>query len=59
MKSSHYTAPRTLSECSFVTGYSTLPIAAPVSRFERIAGVLLAVVIGLALALLIVHGVSQ
>ena len=47
--------PRTLSECQFVTGYSTLPIKAAVSRSERAYGVILAVVIGIALALLAVH----
>jgi ABC-type nitrate/sulfonate/bicarbonate transport system permease component len=59
MKASHYTTPRTLADASFVQGYSTMPIKAPVSRSERLAGVFLAVVIGIALALLLVHGVSQ
>ena len=49
------TTPRTLADCSFVQGYSTMPIKAPVSRSERVYGALLAVVIGVAVAMLLVH----
>lgn len=48
--------PRTLSESSFVTGY---PAVVVTSRRERIAGVLLAVVIGVVMAALLAHWWAQ
>ena len=46
--------PRTLSECRFVAGYpSAYP--QPIPRGERIAGVLVAMLIGIFGALALVH----
>jgi hypothetical protein len=58
----NYTTPRTLAESSFVCGYSTTPIAPnkpPVSRSERIAGVFVAVVVGVLLAMVLLHWSMQ
>lgn len=55
----NYQTPRTLAESSFATGYPTLaPKPAP-SRAERMAGYMLALVIGVASALLLVHWGAQ
>jgi hypothetical protein len=47
----NYTTPRTLSECEFTTGHAE---SAPPR--ESLAGVALAVVLGVALACAIVYG---
>jgi hypothetical protein len=53
MKQSHLTTPRTLNECHFTPGYTS---AGPQRETiaERIAGYVLAVVIGVGLAALLV-----
>jgi ABC-type nitrate/sulfonate/bicarbonate transport system permease component len=59
VKASHYTTPRTLADCQWTSGYTTLPIQSPVSRSERLAGVFLAVVIGIATALMLAHWLAS
>lgn len=55
----NYTTPRTLSESTFVTGYTSIhPMAHREPRWEKIAGYALAIIIGLALAAALVHGWS-
>lgn len=53
----NYNTPRTLADCQFTTGYglSQHPRSRPASRTERMAGVLLAVAIGICLAALLAH----
>ena len=51
----NYTTPRTLSECQFVSGYA---IANTEPTWEKYAGIALAVVIGVALAALLIKGLS-
>ena len=49
--------PRTLSECEFVTGYaSASPLAHREPTWEKLAGVALAVAIGVGLAAVMVFG---
>ena len=50
MKLSHYQTPRTLADCTFEVGYST----EPESMFESVAGILLAIAIGVGMACLLV-----
>ena len=52
MKPSHLTTPRTLAECTFTYGYTTAQ-ATPETRAERVASYVLAVSIGVGLALLL------
>lgn len=48
--------PRTLSDCSWHTGYASAQLHRdPIPATERAAGVLLAVVIGVLLAVSLVH----
>lgn len=54
MKPSHLTTPRTLAECQWTSGYPQ----APISRRDRIGGVLLAVAMGVAAAALLVWKLS-
>jgi len=58
MKASHITTPRNLAECTFVTGYTSADLT-PETRFERSAGYLLAVLIGVALAGCLFYGLSK
>lgn len=51
----NYTTPRTLSECNFTSGYA---IADTEPHWEKVAGIVLAVVIGVALAALLFRGLS-
>ena len=51
--------PRTLADCSWQTGYASAQLPRdPVPAIERIAGVLLAVAIGVFAALLLAHGLN-
>lgn len=60
MKHSHTTAPRTLADCQFTTGYASIrPMAYRTSTWERVAGVLLAVAIGVGLATTLFIGLSN
>ena len=52
MKPSHTQTPRTLDECNFQTGYQCANFKE--STWERVAGYVLAVVIGVGLAALLV-----
>lgn len=55
MKPSNLTTPRTLADCSFVYGYTSVrPMAYRVATWERLAGYALALVIGVGLAALLV-----
>jgi hypothetical protein len=56
MKPSHTQTPRTLSDCTFVTGYSNIHNNEPV--WETVAGYMLAITIGLVLASLLFYGLS-
>jgi len=56
MKPSHITTPRTLADCTFTYGYTSVrPMAYRVPRWESVAGYLLAIGIGLSLAILLVR----
>ena len=55
MKPSHRTTPRTLADCTFVTGYSRIEHP-DIPTGEVWAGRLLAVLIGVALTLVAVYG---
>lgn len=58
MKQSHLTTPRTLNECHFTPGYTSQgPQDEPL--WERIAGYVLAVAIGVGLAALLFYGWSN
>lgn len=48
MKDSYYRTPRTLNECQFSYGSTTLPVHE--TRAERVAGICAAVLIGVGLA---------
>ncbi len=52
MKPSHITTPRTIAECTWVTGYTR----ANVPTGDRIAGFVLAVFIGVSVTLVAVYG---
>lgn len=54
----NYTTPRTLADAQFTQGYPIHPMPQPPTNAERVAGVLLAVVIGVLFALLIVHSLA-
>jgi hypothetical protein len=55
MKASHLQTPRTLNECHWTPGYTT---GTTEPRWERVAGYLLAIAIGCALASALVIGWS-
>lgn len=57
MKPSHTQTPRTLADCTFVTGHSSLHTSAE-PTWEKIAGYVLAIVIGVALATVLFYGLS-
>lgn len=55
MKQSHLTTPRTLADCQFQYGYTSVrPMAHREPMWERVAGYALAVAIGIGLAVLLV-----
>lgn len=55
MKTSHTQTPRTLADCTFTCGYASVrPMAYREPTWERIAGYVLAFVIGCGLAALLV-----
>jgi hypothetical protein len=56
MKPSHYQTPRTLADCTFVTGHSNIHNNEPV--WETVAGYILAIAIGLILASFLFYGLS-
>ena len=58
MKQSHLTTPRTLNECHFTPGYTSEGQRRETVS-ERIAGYVLAVTIGIALAAALVYGWSN
>ncbi len=51
--------PRTLAECRFTTGYKSARFSVKPTKGERIAGVFVAVVVGVLLALVLVHWSMQ
>lgn len=57
MKQSHYTTPRTLNECHWTPGYQSLSDREPL--WEKVAGYVLALVIGVGLAAALVIGWSS
>lgn len=59
MKPSHLQTPRTLADCNFTQGYSSIyPMAHREPTWERVAGYVLAIAIGMAMAYLLVKGLS-
>lgn len=59
MKPSHTQTPRTLAECTFQQGYTSIyPMAHKEPEWEKWAGIALAIGIGFALAVLLVKGLS-
>jgi hypothetical protein len=56
MKPSHLQTPRTLADCTFVTGHSTMHSETPL--WETLAGYLLAIAIGIGFATLLFYGLS-
>lgn len=58
MKPSHTQTPRTLADCTFVTGHSTMH-STPEPLWEVIAGYVLAIFIGVALATILFYGLSS
>jgi len=54
MKSSYHTTPRTMDECTFISGGQAIHHY-PQSRTESAAGVVLAIVIGILLAAAVLH----
>lgn len=55
MKPSHTTTPRTLADCTFTQGYTSIhPMAHREPTWERFAGYVLATAIGVGLAWLLV-----
>jgi len=56
MKPSHLQTPRTLADCTFVTGHSTMHNEQ--SLWEIFAGYLLAIAIGIGFATLLFYGLS-
>ncbi len=59
MKPSHITTPRTLADCTFTYGYTSVrPMAHRVPKWEPVAGVALATVIGVGLAAVLFFGLS-
>jgi hypothetical protein len=60
MKQSNITTPRTLADCSFVYGYTSIrPMAYREPKWEKVAGYLLAAAIGVSLAVLLVLELSK
>jgi hypothetical protein len=57
MKPSHTQTPRTLSDCSFVTGYSAIHASEPL--WEKVAGYILAIAIGVIFATILFFGLSS
>lgn len=57
MKPSHTQTPRTLNECHFTPGYQSASLRE--RTFERLAGYVLAFVIGCTLAAVLVIGLSK
>jgi ABC-type nitrate/sulfonate/bicarbonate transport system permease component len=57
MKPSHYQTPRTLADCTFVTGHSGMHESEPL--WEIVAGYVLAIVIGIVLATILFYGLSK
>ena len=57
MKPSHTQTPRTLNECQFTPGYQSGSLREPL--WEKVAGILLALAIGCALASRLVIGLSK
>ena len=55
MKPSHLQTPRTLAECTFTTGYSSVQEPA----WETVAGYILAIAIGTGLAVMLVWGLTK
>ena len=56
MKESYFRTPRSLNECSWTSGYHS---GRQESRAEKIAGFVLAVGMGVALAFLLFYGLSS
>jgi hypothetical protein len=56
MKHSHIQTPRTLNECNWTPGYQSLSNKEPL--WETIAGYILAIVIGISLAMALFFGLS-
>lgn len=59
MKQSHLSTPRTLDECHFTHGYTSVGPQRSEPAWERVAGYVLAVAIGTALAVALVYGWSN
>lgn len=60
MKPSHITTPRTLAECTFIQGYSSVqPMAYRAAKWEEVAGYALAALIGFSLAAILFYGLSK
>jgi hypothetical protein len=57
MKHSHIQTPRTLNECNWTPGYQSLSNKEPL--WETIAGYILAIVIGISLAMALFFGLSS
>lgn len=57
MKPSHTQTPRTLNECQFTPGYMSLNDSEPL--WERVAGYVLAIAIGVGMAALLVYQLSK
>jgi hypothetical protein len=51
--------PRTLADCEFTSGYQSARFSVKPTKGERIAGVFVAVVVGVLLALVLVHWSMQ
>ena len=58
MKPSHTQTPRTLADCTFVTGHSTMHTDSE-PLWEKIAGYVLAIFIGISLATILFYGLSK
>lgn len=57
MKPSHTQTPRTLNECQFTPGYMSLNDREPL--WERVAGYVLAIAIGVGMAAMLFYGLSS
>jgi ABC-type nitrate/sulfonate/bicarbonate transport system permease component len=57
MKPSHTQTPRTLADCTFVTGHSSINDREPL--WEVVAGYVLAIFIGIVLATILFYGLSK
>lgn len=58
MKQSHFTTPRTLNECHFTPGYVSHS-SQDEPLWERIAGYVLVLIIGVGLATVLFYGWSK